>query len=314
MYVYARRTSDDSRPSPETVEADVFLLDDQGRAIVEFQGVTVQRVGQPINTTEQADVSQWLYQIGWQESALSTDSPLDLNNSSYLLFADEKGFAAALAAEITKAGGHAIQVRRGTEFAATHGEFVVRPTVSEDYAALFEHVSSLPSPVLAAIHLWPVDCSDPAVDSQALDQARDWGVAAALRLTQQAARVAKGKPPQMWWMTQAVQRVQADDLVQVAQTPLWGMGRVAALEHPELHCRLIDLEANADTHSTAQRLVQELAANPRDDQIAYRGQARFVARLQGMAHRLIARSPATCHYQLPAPSSYVSRTQGVSTP
>ena len=45
MATYAVRTSADSRPSPETVEGDVLLLDDTGRVLVELVGVRVQRVG-----------------------------------------------------------------------------------------------------------------------------------------------------------------------------------------------------------------------------------------------------------------------------
>src|SRR5262249_5458965 len=59
--------------------------------------------------------------------------------------------------------------------------------------------------------------------------------------------------------------------------PLWGLGRVIALEHPELACSRIDLgDAGAEE---LQALRRELSAGSREDQVALRGAARYVARL-----------------------------------
>src|SRR5205823_5505803 len=61
----------------------------------------------------------------------------------------------------------------------------------------------------------------------------------------------------------------------LAQAPLWGLGKVVALEHPELACRLVDL----DTSEQSEALAAELLADSAEGQVALRGPRRLVARL-----------------------------------
>jgi acyl transferase domain-containing protein/NAD(P)-dependent dehydrogenase (short-subunit alcohol dehydrogenase family)/SAM-dependent methyltransferase/acyl carrier protein len=69
----------------------------------------------------------------------------------------------------------------------------------------------------------------------------------------------------------------------LAQSPLWGLGKVVALEHPEFGCRRVDLELDADSASRLQQLeglVAELLAPDREDETVWRGGRRWVPRLQ----------------------------------
>ena len=66
----------------------------------------------------------------------------------------------------------------------------------------------------------------------------------------------------------------------IAQAPLWGLGRVAAMELPELQVRLLDLDPAADAVSAARSLTRELRNRSPENQVAYRGSTRYVARLQ----------------------------------
>ena len=56
-----------------------------------------------------------------------------------------------------------------------------------------------------------------------------------------------------------------------------------ASEHPALACTRIDLDP-ADGHDAADQLVEELLWGHGEDQIAYRGGQRWVARLQRLGH------------------------------
>ena len=69
----------------------------------------------------------------------------------------------------------------------------------------------------------------------------------------------KQQVPPLWVVTQGAMSVGPEsEAVQVQQTPVWGLGRVVALEHPELQCRLLDLEPNTNEEKLAQQLHQEL--------------------------------------------------------
>jgi NADPH:quinone reductase-like Zn-dependent oxidoreductase/acyl carrier protein len=61
------------------------------------------------------------------------------------------------------------------------------------------------------------------------------------------------------------------------------LGRVIASEHPALACTRIDLDPE-NGHDAADQLVEELLWGRGEDQIAYRGAQRWVARLRRLGH------------------------------
>jgi len=65
----------------------------------------------------------------------------------------------------------------------------------------------------------------------------------------------------------------------VTQAPLWGLGRVIALEHPESWGGLVDLAAEHSPDYAAAALLGELLAPDGEDQVAFREGERRVARL-----------------------------------
>ncbi len=67
------------------------------------------------------------------------------------------------------------------------------------------------------------------------------------------------------------------EMLSPAQTLLAGLGRVLYNENPDLHCKMIDLGL-APTADELSSLVEELAVEDEEDEVALRGQARFVHR------------------------------------
>ncbi|MBU6352246.1 MAG: SDR family NAD(P)-dependent oxidoreductase, partial [Chloroflexi bacterium] len=87
------------------------------------------------------------------------------------------------------------------------------------------------------------------------------------------------KRPRLWVVTQQAQAISAADPVDPAQSALWGLGRVIALEHSDLWGGLVDLESSSE--AGAQLLAAELLAERagQESQVAYRRGVRHVARL-----------------------------------
>ena len=79
-------------------------------------------------------------------------------------------------------------------------------------------------------------------------------------------------------MTRGAQVAEAERAASLAQAPLWGLGKVVALEHPELACRLIDLDG-VGLGDPVGSLVGELLAGDAEDQVALRDGRRLVPRL-----------------------------------
>ncbi|WP_328930061.1 SDR family NAD(P)-dependent oxidoreductase [Streptomyces sp. NBC_00190] len=103
----------------------------------------------------------------------------------------------------------------------------------------------------------------------------------ALTVIRQLASWQGPSAPRLWIATtgaQAVSGKPAEDAV--AHSALWGFGRVAALEHPEVWGGLLDLDPDAGApDDRAGMLVAELLDGDGEDQVAFRGGRRHVARL-----------------------------------
>ncbi|OHB69486.1 MAG: hypothetical protein A2V70_10225 [Planctomycetes bacterium RBG_13_63_9] len=293
MFTYAARTSQSNQPSPETVDGDVCLLDEKGQVLVELIGVRVQRFGRSRLHDRKVDVRDWLYRVGWQSQPLE-EPTAQTRQGSWLIFADTGGVAATLAENLRQQGNRCIVVSPDNAFASTATDpacdddtYRIDPLSGKDYQRLLGEVLGKDAPkCLGIVHLWSLDVPTPKrLNTQGLDDARRLGCGSVLRLLQQLARSAFAEPPSVWLVTQGAQAVVDDaEAVAVGQAALWGMGRVAAMEFPESRCRLVDVDPAVNPASNPAAIVSmlaaELAAEADEDQIAYRGTDRYVARLE----------------------------------
>jgi acyl transferase domain-containing protein/thioesterase domain-containing protein/acyl carrier protein len=313
-YAYAVRRSLDNRPSPESVEGDVLLVDDQGRVLVEMLGIRLQRVGRGRTAQRESDLQQWLYQVGWEPVPLRPQAPAT-RTGRWLIFADQHGVAQQLATDLRQATGQAcVLVHPGDGFRAlsSHGEdrepgaYQIDPLAADDYERLLTDTFGDEDAVCAGVvHLWSLDIADPDDATPAeWAETRRLGCGSVLQLVRQLARFHFAKMPGVWLATQGAQAVTGEPAgVAVAQAPVWGLGRVAELEHPELACRLVDFDPAADVATVAAQLQQELAGPDANDQVAYRGERRLAARLRRAAEVLSDAAPAGSPGRLAVPAA-----------
>ncbi len=190
------------------------------------------------------------------------------------------------------------------------------------------------APLTGLIHLWSLDAVALVNQNpEALLAAQQLTCGSVLHLVQALARIAEKTPPRLWLITEGAHALYNSPLEGgqggvaqhheeekifstrgntplkrgiLAQTSLWGMARVLALEHPELRTVCIDVEARGKEQgaesdeqsatSNQQRatsnqqpatndqqpttsIQQELLHHNDEDQIAYRNGVRYVARL-----------------------------------
>ncbi|HKI40376.1 MAG TPA: SDR family NAD(P)-dependent oxidoreductase, partial [Mycobacterium sp.] len=153
-------------------------------------------------------------------------------------------------------------------------------------------------PTLRILHVAGLDCDTaPSMGSLLRMQHRVLG---GTRRLFRAAVAAELRRP-IWVVTRGAQRVTDADTVSPDQSCLWGFGRAASLEHPQVWGGLADLaEGTADECS---RLINQVVAAQRgsasrEDQVALRDQAVYVPRLvrrvgQPIATPLALRNDAT---------------------
>jgi thioester reductase-like protein len=110
-----------------------------------------------------------------------------------------------------------------------------------------------------------------------------------------------GRSSKLWWLTQHAVAVNADEDVLPSSAALWGLGRTVMLEHPELHCTLLDTDGSLDS---ADIVARELVIADDESQVAWRaGARRSIARLEPV------RSSTTS-----SPAEVTSRVQGHTNP
>ncbi|NER24034.1 MAG: SDR family NAD(P)-dependent oxidoreductase, partial [Symploca sp. SIO1C2] len=271
--------------SRQTLTGEACLWDEQGVVVAVVEGLTVLRTSpQALLRTQERDLKNWLYQIHWQaQSTSSLPESLDLKEpGSWLLFASPTGIGKDLAEFLQTQGQHCILVTSGTEYQQLDPQhYQLNPTESEDFARLLKE-SLVAQPTLKGIvHLWSLPSKTALPSSlQELQNAQELGCGSVLHLVQAIVPSQNTALPQLWLVTQGSQSVgNSSPPVQFQQAPLWGLGRVIALEHPQLPCRLLDLDPTLEVSQAAQALFKELLSKDVEDQIAYRQEVRYVPRL-----------------------------------
>ncbi|MDR3662956.1 MAG: SDR family NAD(P)-dependent oxidoreductase [Mycobacterium sp.] len=132
-------------------------------------------------------------------------------------------------------------------------------------------------PTLRILHIAALDAdSGSAASMQSLLRMQHRILGGTQRLFRAAAAADLRAP--IWMITLGAQRVTDTDTVAPEQTSLWGFGRSAALEYPQVWGGLADLaDGTSDEWS---RLITQVIAAPRgEDQIALRAEGVHVPRL-----------------------------------
>jgi NAD(P)-dependent dehydrogenase (short-subunit alcohol dehydrogenase family)/acyl carrier protein len=219
-----------------------------------------------------------LYQLAWEALPRQPEpaSP-DRRNGTWLLLADRGGVAEQLARLLEARGSVCRLVRNEQLQPATAGD-----RESEAYRGFERVLREVASEALQGIvHLWALDTSPAeALSPSELLQAQDTGVASLLQLVQALTRDHPQRQPAVWAVTRGAQAVgEGSDASGLAHATLWGMGKSIALEHPDIWGGLLDL-APVPGPDEAAAILAELVDSQGEDQIAWRGGVRQVARLQ----------------------------------
>jgi len=196
----------------------------------------------------------------------------------WLIFTDESGVGADLAEKLTSLNQTCTIVQRGPKFRVDEQCYTVNPAAPADFKQLLAEVTEkVRVPLQGVIDLWPLDTQRPMANaSLEPDQALSLGSGVYLV---QALVSSQIEPPRLWFVTRSAQAVNGTQSIEVEQSPVWGLGKVVQLEHPELRCTRIDLDGAADLQAQTSALFAEVWRPDAEDQIALRNEQRYAARL-----------------------------------
>ncbi|GET39921.1 beta-ketoacyl synthase [Microseira wollei NIES-4236] len=196
----------------------------------------------------------------------------------WLLLADEHGMAQQLAAKLHSHSQVCTLVFAGEEYEQLEQQqFKINPGNPEHYQKLLQAINRDVLPLYGVVHCWSLDTVKAAqLTAGDLAAASLLGCGSTLHLIQALTKTDFSASPRLWLVTQGA--VAVSNLEGVAQSSLWGMGRVIAREHPELNCVRIDL-APESGDDAVHALFEEIWLPSKEDEVAFCDQMRYVTRL-----------------------------------
>ncbi len=228
-------------------QGDAWLLDDDGTLLVKIADLEFQQLAVDKRQSQHSD---WFYDVEWIAKPI-TESAKSVGR--WLIIGDNGGVASALTDQLET---------QSTPYTLVHAN------------ADLESVLRANIDVQDVVYLAALDSAELTLSGLQKSSARDLG--GVLRIVQSMPTNAR-----LWLVTRGSQAVEATTPTDISQAPLWGLGAVIASEHPEFNCTRIDLDPNqSDAAQLASSLLNDLTSTSSDDQIAHRGDERFVARLQ----------------------------------
>jgi thioester reductase-like protein len=191
------------------------------------------------------EFQDWLYEIQWVERSRQSCEPD--RTETWLILADRIGVAESLAEQLRD--------RHQTCF-------LLYPDQPDfDFTQPIHHI----------VHLWSLDLSFSELTLHQLEQSQTLGVNSILNLINNVLH--SGHNPKFWLVTQNAISIN-NSAVNPSQTPLWGLGKVMAIEHPELWGGMIDF-----SKSNVDQLRSELIDSQGEDHLALHQGKRFAGRL-----------------------------------
>jgi acyl transferase domain-containing protein/aryl carrier-like protein len=199
----------------------------------------------------------------------------------WLLFADEGGVADAIAARMRAQGDECTLVAYGEQYEQRgDGRVVIAPQRLDDFTMLLNlDTASGQLPLEGVIHCWSCDSVELEDASPAsAHQSFDLTCISVMHFIQGWSSVRATHSPRLSIVTRGAQPAGRAPALSVLQSPVCGLGRVIMNEHQNLHCRMIDL-SRQPTPVEVDALVDEILSPDHEDEVALRGDARYVVRL-----------------------------------
>jgi acyl transferase domain-containing protein len=283
----------DTQQLAQHLETVGELSDDELKLLPKLLELLVKQNQQQLTA---ASIKDWLYEVEWQPKPRQLTTPKAKNGShkpgSWLIFSDMGGVGQTLAKVLRDRGDNCILVYPGDTYQTQEaGTWSINPSSATDMKRLFQDALATDNrPLQGVIHLWSLEAGLASeLTIPALEQAQGLGVGSVLHLLQALVKGQKNKgitgqeevllspSPRLWLVTRGAVPV-GSSLPGVAQAPLWGLGKVVALEHREFFGGMIDLAPEA-TEDEATKLLAEIGDSQEEDHLAFRDGNRYVARL-----------------------------------
>jgi acyl transferase domain-containing protein/acyl-CoA synthetase (AMP-forming)/AMP-acid ligase II/acyl carrier protein len=248
LWSYVRRRA--STPS-EPFVADALIFDDEGRALSEVSGFYVGAT-LPTRVHDAPPL-----RMSWPAHEVKTPRHA---TGAWLVISDDLGLGERLTEQLLGAG---ISARR---VVAAH------ETLEEALAQQSEVAG------IVDLRFIEAELANATGGEQAARRVAQM-CAAALDVARFLASRRMGMRTPLWLVTKGGVSVADTEMPSTVQHPLWSMGRTIAAEEPRVWGGLVDLDPDATCEENVRALLATLVEGDEEDQVAWRGGRRHVARL-----------------------------------
>ena len=279
---WVRASAAREQPADKGEQAvDLQILDDEGRILADVEGLRARRLPTSRPTAAGALDDGCVYETIWRPATPPVEPELP-TGARWLVFADRSGVGDALAGHLSRCGQHVVRVVPSTSYARLSPDlYCIDPCAPGDYQRLLRDAfgEGEEGRCQGVVHLFSVDAQPlDGTTSETLAADLALGTIGATYLVQAISRHGFQDAPALCFVTRGARAVVDGDVASVAQAPLGGLLRSIVFEHPELRCTGVDLDPAA-SEADAERVLRELSVNEPGEQIALRGEERYVARI-----------------------------------
>ncbi|ACK67006.1 Beta-ketoacyl synthase [Rippkaea orientalis PCC 8801] len=216
-----------------------------------------------------------LYQRIWEAQSVTVNQ--EKITGCWLIFAHQKTVVGIkLIQELASQGHSCITVFPGECYQrlSSHS-WQINPSHLQDFQQLLKEVPDC----CGIVHLWNIDSSfSNDLDAATLQQEQLQNCGSLLYLIQALNTIQTTILPRLWVVTQGTFVNDPLTKFSIAQTPVWGLGRVIALEYPDLWGGLIDISTQ-NSEKIVKNLVKELLNPEITSEVALTPEERYVSKL-----------------------------------
>ena len=269
VYTHAvlHSTQDETR---QRIVADVCLLDDEGRILVEAKGLVLQQLKGSLSSWR-TSLDQYLYQVSWQPQPLpAPDMSTSTDIGRWLVIGNTDGLGDAIAKQLRFDNKECLLI--GSD---NSDKYQLDLTSLESVHRFIAQLSLAEKSLSTILYLAAPNTAPQQETGVPLSQTTFLGL---LHLVQALAQHDAVMAPRLWVVTRGAQSVTKNDQIILNQASLWGLIRTIALEFPRFRCSSIDLYANSESEEVV-CIYQELQTDGAENQIAYHQEKRYVPRL-----------------------------------
>lgn len=221
------------------------------------------------------ETNNLFYTMRWEELFVSDHQNIPAA-SHFVVFADTNDLTDQLIKEFQAKKSTYTLIYAGDVYEKIDAhQYQMNPNQSAHFSKLLTDIGTEGAIITHIVHLWNTNDIKENATNAALKETQIKGYLTLLQVVQHL--VERALFPKIWIATRNAQEVFRNERIAFHQAPLWGAGRVLALEHPALWGGMIDLQ---DTVSSLDgRNVLKLMANENEDHLAVRNGKTYVARI-----------------------------------